>query len=93
MSKIKYDGYELEYFDSAYNFRKYQLQLVKKYLIGNLAEVGPGKGEFVNYYLKFLKSVMLIEPDINLFKNLKKKHKNKKKLKIKNTTINKIKKS
>ena len=91
MSKIKYDGYELEYFDSAYNFRKYQLQLIKKYLIGNLAEVGPGKGAFVNYYLKFLKSVMLIEPDNNLFKNLKKKHKNKKKLKIKNTTIDKIK--
>ena len=91
MSKIKYDGYELEYFDSAYNFRKYQLQLIKKYLEGNLAEVGPGKGEFVNYYIKFLKSVMLIEPDKNLFKNLKKKHKNKK-IKIINTTINKVKK-
>ena len=23
MSKIKYDGYELDYFDNAYNFRNY----------------------------------------------------------------------
>ena len=77
MSKIKYDGYELDYFDSAYNFRNYQLQLIKKYLKGDLAEVGPGKGEFVNYYIDFLKSVVLVEPDKNLFNNLKKKHKNK----------------
>ncbi len=91
MSKIKYDGYELEYFDSAYNFRKYQFQLIKRYLKDDLAEVGPGKGEFVNYYIGFLKSVMLIEPDKNLFKNLKKKHKNKK-IKIVNSTISKVKK-
>ena len=57
MSKIKYDGYELEYFDSAYNFRNYQLSLIKKYLNGNLAEVGPGKGEFFNYYKRYLKNI------------------------------------
>ena len=36
MSTINYDGYELEYFDDAYNFRKYQIQLIKKYLQKNL---------------------------------------------------------
>jgi len=90
MSKIKYDGYELEYFDAAYNFRNYQLSLIKKYLKGNLAEVGPGKGEFFNYYKRYLKAINLIEPDKNLFNLLKKKH-NKNNVKITNKTINKVK--
>ena len=90
MSKIKYDGYELEYFDAAYNFRNYQLSLIKKYLKGNLAEVGPGKGEFFNYYKRYLKAINLIEPDKNLFNLLKKKH-NKKNVKITNKTINNVK--
>ena len=71
MPKIKYDGHELEYFDSAYNFRNYQLQLIKKYLKGSLAEVGPGKGEFFNYYKKYLNSIKLIEPDKKLYLHLK----------------------
>jgi 2-polyprenyl-3-methyl-5-hydroxy-6-metoxy-1,4-benzoquinol methylase len=90
MPKIKYDGHELEYFDSAYNFRNYQLQLIKKYLKGNLAEVGPGKGEFFNYYKKYLNSIKLIEPDKKLFLHLKKKYK-KNNVKIENKTISKIK--
>ena len=63
MSKIKYDGYELEYFDSAYNFRNYQLSLIKKYLKGNLSEVGPGKVELFNYYKKYLKYINVIDQD------------------------------
>ena len=78
MSKIKYDGHELEYFDSAYNFRGYQLKLIKEHLKGNLAEVGPGKGEFFNYYKKYLNNVKLIEPDKNLYNLLKRKYKKKK---------------
>ena len=90
MSKIKYDGYELEYFDSASNFRDYQLKLIKDYLSGDLAEVGPGRGEFVNYYKRYLSSIKLIEPDKNLFNILKNKHK-KKNIRIENNTIDKIK--
>ena len=73
MSKIIYDGYELEYFDDAYNFRKYQIQLIKKYLQKNLAEVGPGKGGLVGYYKKFVKKIYLIEPDRNLYQLIKKR--------------------
>ena len=62
MSKVKYDGYELEYFDSAYNFRNYQLSLIKKYLKGNLAEVGPGKGALTKY-LTTSKELTVIEID------------------------------
>ena len=43
MSKVVYEGHELEHFDNAHNFRNYQLQLIKNYLGNNLLEVGPGK--------------------------------------------------
>jgi 2-polyprenyl-3-methyl-5-hydroxy-6-metoxy-1,4-benzoquinol methylase len=89
MSKVSYDGYELEHFDSAYNFRKYQIQLIKKYLQKNLAEVGPGRGGLVEYYKKFVKKICLLEADKSLYQFLKKKIKNKK-IKIKNIKITNI---
>ena len=54
MKKIQYDGFELEHFDSASNFREYQVSLVSKYINGNFVEVGAGKGGLVPYYKKFL---------------------------------------
>ena len=89
MNKIVYEGHELEYFDDAYNFRKYQLQLIKKYLKNYIAEVGPGQGGFVEYYKKFVKKVCLIEPDRNLYKHLKKKIKDKK-ITVKKSKISNI---
>ena len=71
MSKKKYDGYELDYFDNAYNFRKYQLKLIKKYLLQNLAEVGPGKGGLIDYYKKYTKKIYLIEPERKFYKIFK----------------------
>ena len=91
MSKLKYDGIELEYFDSSNNFRNYQLSLIKKYIIKkDIAEVGPGRGGFVKYYKKYSKSLFLIEPDKKLFRLLKQKYNNKKIL-IKNSKIQNIK--
>jgi len=89
MSNLKYDGFELEYFDNSNNFRKYQLNLIKKFLKNNTAEVGPGRGGFVNYYKKYCKFLYLIEPDRKLCGLLKKKY-SKKKITIKNSTINKV---
>ena len=89
MSQIKYDGYELDYFDNAYNFRNYQLKLIKKFLKNSLAEVGPGQGGLTNYYKNFVKKVYLIEPEKKLYKILKKKYKNKN-IKIKNSKIKNI---
>lgn len=89
MPKIKYDGFELEYFDSSYNFRNYQLLLIKKYLKKKIAEVGPGRGGFVDYYEKYSKSIYLVEPDKKLFRFLKKKYFNRK-ITIKNSIIDKI---
>ena len=89
MSYIKYDGYELGYFDNANNFRNYQLKLIKKFLRKNLAEVGPGQGGLTNYYKKFVDKIYLIEPEKKLYKILKKKYKNKS-IKIKKNTIRNI---
>mgnify|MGYP001295176758 FL=1 len=89
MKLIQYDGFELDHFDSAYNFRKYQISLIKKYLSGKLLEVGPGKGGLTFFYDKFVKKPTLIEPERNLYKFLKKKFK-KKSFVIRNCTINKI---
>ena len=90
MKKIQYDGFELEHFDSASNFREYQVSLVSKYISGNFVEVGAGKGGLVPYYKKFLRNITLLEPEKKLFKILKKKFPDKK-IKIKNYTIDKLK--
>jgi len=89
MKKIQYDGFELKHFDSAFNFRKYQVSLIKKYLKGKFLEVGAGQGGLTIFYHKFLKSITLIEPEKKLYKILKKKFKLKKFI-IKNQTINKV---
>ena len=91
MKQIQYDGFELEHFDSAYNFRKYQVSLIKEFLDGSLLEVGAGKGGLAAKYIGLLDKITLIEPDKKLFNFLKKKFK-KKKILIKNSSIKNIKK-
>ena len=44
MKQVRYSGFELDHFDSAINFRYYQLSLFKKYLKDDFLEVGAGKG-------------------------------------------------
>ena len=90
MSKINYDGFELDTFDAAKKFRNYQIYYLKGYIKDPFLEVGAGKGGLTNLYEKFTKDITLLEPDNKLFQILKKKFK-KKKIKIKNQTIDKIK--
>tara|TARA_B100001287_G_C22629128_1_gene504138 strand:- start:545 stop:1234 length:690 start_codon:yes stop_codon:yes gene_type:complete len=90
MKQIQYDGFELEHFDSASNFRRYQISFIKKFLVGSLLEVGAGKGGLATKYMDLSNDITLIEPDKKLFNFLKKKFK-KKKLSIQNISINKIK--
>ena len=74
--KIFYPGWELKYFDKAYNFRQWQFKLIKDHLSGELAEIGAGTGLFIPFYKKVTKSITIYEPSINLFKILKKKYQN-----------------
>jgi len=90
MSKINYDGFELDTFDAAKKFRNYQIYYLKSYIKDPFLEVGAGKGGLTNLYEKFTKDITLLEPDNKLFQILKKKFK-RKKIKIKNQTIDKIK--
>ena len=73
MKKFKnYPGWELKYFDKAKNFRSYQYDLIKNHIKGNVAEIGPGNGVFVNLYIKNSKRIFLFEPSKKFNKNLKK---------------------
>ena len=74
--KIFYPGWELKYFDKAYNFRQYQFKLIKNHLSGKLAEIGAGTGVFIPFYKKVTKSITIYEPSINLFQILKRKYQN-----------------
>jgi hypothetical protein len=85
--KYKYDGWELKFFDKSKNFRDYQLSLIKNYLKGYLAEVGPGNGiNLVNYY-KYPKKIDLYEPTKSLYLELKKKFLKSKKIKFYNKIL------
>ena len=77
-----YKGWELELFDNSKNFRIYQLKLIKKYLKGHLAEVGPGNGANLNYYIDIPSKIDLFEPSKKHYLNLKKNFKNYKKIKF-----------
>ena len=70
MKKINYDGWELEFFDNASNFRSYQFDLIKKNLRGRVAEIGPGNGIFVDKYKDLVDEIHLYEPSSNFLKNL-----------------------
>ena len=72
MDKIFYDGWELKYFDRAINFRNYQFDILKKYIKGIVAEVGPGNGSFLKYYIPLAEQIDLYEPSNNFIDNLNK---------------------
>ena len=75
----QYKGWELKSFDEAYNFRKFQISKIKKYIFrSNLLDVGAGNGGLVNYYFQIAKKINIFEPSKNLNKRIKKKFKNKK---------------
>ena len=85
--KFQYLGWELDFFDNSKNFRIYQHSLIKNYLGGRLAEVGPGNGTNLNYYYRYVKKIDLYELDKNLYLNLKKRFK-KKNIRIFNQRFN-----
>ena len=73
MKSIIYDGWELEFFDKANNFRNYQFDLLKKDLKGCIAEIGPGNGIFLDRYKSLVNEIHLYEPSLNFIKNLESK--------------------
>lgn len=90
---MNYSGWELNFFDRSNYFRKYQYNLIKKYLGKKILEVGPGSGEFANKYFINKKKLFLTELNTTLRNKLKKKFINKHHVKILGKKINNIKNS
>jgi len=87
MSKKDYNGWELKFFDNSKNFRLYQQQLINRYLLGYLAEVGPGNGTNLSYYIGKPNKIDLFEPSKKHYDNLKKIFNKNKKIKIFNSSF------
>ncbi len=87
-----YPSEATERFDSANFHIKYCLHFLKKYLSGNILEVGAGCGSFTkNYYNKKIKEILLTELDNKNLISLKNKFKNFKNIKVTNNNIKDIK--
>jgi SAM-dependent methyltransferase len=82
---FNYDGWELNFFDDAKNYRDYQIDIIKKELKGTVAEIGPGNGSLCEKYNTYCDNVVLFEPSKNLFKNLETKFQSNEKIKINNS--------
>ena len=85
---IDYDGWELSFFDLSKNFRKYQFDLIKEFISGKVAEIGPGNGILLEYYVDHCDKLDLFEPDKNLFSKLSYKFSNHKKITVINDELN-----
>ena len=90
-TNINYPGWELKFFDDSKNFRNYQLKLIKNYINGRIAEIGPGNGANLVSYLFKPKTIDLYEPSKKLYLGLRKKFKKQKKLKFINRKFSPIK--
>ena len=87
--KINYPGWELQFFDKANFFRKYQFDLFKDYIKGVVAEVGPGNGTNIQYYRQKASKIECFEPSKSFFFKLKKKFIKDKNIKVNNKVFKK----
>lgn len=80
-----------ERFDGANLHIKYCLHFVKKFIYGDILEVGAGCGSFTKNYLnKNLKKIILTDLDIKNISDLKKRFKKEKNVKISKLPVKKI---
>ena len=80
-----------ERFDNANFHIRYCLSFIKKYIKGDILEIGAGCGSLTRNYIKTdFKNITLTELDKKNIQDLNQKFKNFKNVKVLNTTINKI---
>ena len=80
-------SWELEFFDAAKNWRKYQFKNILKYINSSVLEIGPGTGNNVQYYKNRASQITLLETNKNLANSLKSKFDEDKKIIVLNTDI------
>ena len=73
---MKYPGAELDNFDKATIWRKYVFLLIKKFIKGNVLEVGAGIGSFTNNYMHIPSEITLSEIDEDNLLKIKNKFAN-----------------
>ena len=81
-------NWELECYDEAKNWRKYQFENVLKYINSSVLEVGPGTGNNVQYYRDKASEITLLEINKDTADSLKSKFKGDKKITVQNSDIN-----
>ena len=86
---MKYPGEELDNFDRATIWRKYIYFEIKKFIKGNILEVGAGIGSFTKNYIDKAEKITLSEIDLNNYEIISKKFKNNK-IKITNKVTEKL---
>jgi SAM-dependent methyltransferase len=80
-----------ERFDNANFHIKYCLRFIKKYIHGDILEIGAGCGSFTrNYYNLKIKKIILTEKDKKNIKNLKEKFNKEKNVDVLDASINNI---
>ena len=88
---MKYSGWELDFFDKANNYRKYQFDLMKKYIKQSILEVGPGNGTIMDKYIyESSLDIVLVETDKELFQKISSKFKSKNNVKVYNSKIDTV---
>ena len=80
-------SWELEFFDAAKNWRRYQFENILKYINSNVLDVGPGTGNNIQYYKDKASQITLLEINKNLADSLKLKFDDDKKIIVLNTDI------
>ena len=80
-------SWELEFFDAAKNWRKYQFENILKYINSSVLEVGPGTGNNVQYYKSRASQITLLEINKHLANSLKSKFDGDKKIIVLNSDI------
>ena len=80
-------SWELEFFDEAKNWRKYQFENVLKYINFSVLEVGPGTGNNVQYYRDKASEITLLEINKHMANSLKFKFEEDKKVIVQNSDI------
>ena len=80
-------SWELEFFDAAKNWRRYQFENILKYINSSVLDVGPGTGNNIQYYKDKALQITLLEINKNLANSLKLKFDGDKKIIVLNTDI------
>ena len=80
-------SWELEFFDAAKNWRKYQFENILKYINSSVLEVGPGTGNNVQYYRDKASEITLLEINKHMSNLLKSKFEGDQKITVQNSDI------